>query len=88
MVRTRVRVRWCVGVCWGLFFPELAEDAPAWMRHAAASAQDGSAAAATAARKRLARVSNARNSAGMTALHVACLAGAERCAAALLANLV
>ena len=37
-------------------------------------------------RARVARLVNARNSAGMTALHVACLAGAERVAVALVAN--
>jgi len=57
------------------------------MVQAAAAAQyDGTAAAS--AKKRLATVVNARNSAGMTPLHVACFVSAERCAAALLANMV
>jgi len=65
----------------------LDEDAPDWMVQAAAAAQyDGTAAAS--AKKRLATVVNARNSAGMTPLHVACFVSAERCAAALLANMV
>jgi len=66
---------------------ELDEDAPDWMVQAAVAAQyDGSAAAN--AKKRLIAVVNARNSAGMTPLHVACFVSAERCAAALLANMV